>query len=70
VLPESPAADAGLKEGMLIASVDDVATRGKPLIDCVAVIRGPAGTTVRLVVLDPATLQPKTVVLVRRKVKT
>jgi D-alanyl-D-alanine-carboxypeptidase/D-alanyl-D-alanine-endopeptidase len=70
VLPETPAEDAGLAAGEIIATIDDVATLGKGLEECVKLLRGPEGTKVRLGVLVPATSEARTVELTRRKFRT
>lgn len=50
VLPESPAAKAGLSVGDHLVSVDAKATRGKDLGTVVAQLRGTAGSAVQLAV--------------------
>jgi CubicO group peptidase (beta-lactamase class C family) len=70
VLPDTPAAEAGLSVGMTIQAVDDVALRDKELAECMALLRGPAGAKVRLVVRDPATNAERTVEMTRRKFRT
>jgi S1-C subfamily serine protease len=70
VLPETPAQDAGLSAGWVIQTIDDVPTMGKDLTACVNLIRGPAGTKVRLVVVDPTNQVPRIVELTRRKFRT
>jgi hypothetical protein len=52
-VPGSPAAFASI-DGCTIQSIDGVNVTSVPLADCVRMIRGPAGTTVRLEVLDPS----------------
>ena len=58
VVPNSPAAEAHITGGMIISKVDDVLLEGKSLADCVSLIRGPAGTTVRLELVTPITARP------------
>jgi CubicO group peptidase (beta-lactamase class C family) len=70
VLPETPAEEAGLAAGEIIATIDDVATLGKDLTACVELLRGPAGTKVRLGILTPERSETRTVELTRRKFRT
>ncbi|HNR30430.1 MAG TPA: S41 family peptidase [Candidatus Hydrogenedentes bacterium] len=50
-IPNSPAADAGIRPFDVIAKIDDVSTRGMSLSDAAERIRGPRGTSVRLTLL-------------------
>ena len=70
VMSNSPAADAGLTAGLVIQTIDDVATVGKKLPECVEMLRGPAGAKVRLGIFDPTSQQSRTVDLTRRKFRT
>jgi D-alanyl-D-alanine-carboxypeptidase/D-alanyl-D-alanine-endopeptidase len=70
VLPETPAEEAGLAAGEIIATIDDVATLGKDLTACVELLRGPSGTKVRLGILKPERSEARTVELTRRKFRT
>ena len=54
VLPGTPAAKAGLQPGMVIQQINGTNITGVLLSTCVAMMRGPVGSTVRLRVLDPA----------------
>lgn len=54
IVPNSPAAKAKLSTGLIISKVDDTPTAGKRLDECVSLIRGAAGTTVRIELTDPA----------------
>jgi hypothetical protein len=67
VLPGSPAALANLS-GCVIQSVDGVNITELPLAECVRMIRGLEGSTVKLEVIDPAQ-QRQTVEIVRNKVQ-
>ena len=60
VVPNTPAAEAHITGGMIISKVDDVSLEGKPLAGCVSLIRGPAGTTVRLELITPDHTQTNT----------
>lgn len=68
VFPHSPAADAGLSSGQVVQKIDAVRTQGKPLNECASLIRGPEGSTLRLVLIDPDG-KTNTVELTRHKVK-
>jgi CubicO group peptidase (beta-lactamase class C family) len=70
VLPESPAAEANLSEGLLIVRIDDVLIAGKPLASCLDLLRGPAGTQVRLELADSDFQIKKVVQLTRQKIAT
>jgi carboxyl-terminal processing protease len=70
VLPETPAEAAGLTAGLVIETIDDVATRGQNLEECVRRLRGPEGSAVRLMVVEPESQLSRRVEVVRRKVRT
>ena len=70
VIPDSPASRAGLSEGLLVRKIDGAATEGKPLKDCVEMIRGAAGTKVKLELLDASRNKTNTVELTREEIKT
>jgi len=53
---------------MIVSKADDVSLEGKPLADCVNLIRGPAGTTMRLELVTPDHSQTNTVELTRRNI--
>ncbi|HUR44383.1 MAG TPA: PDZ domain-containing protein [Candidatus Saccharimonadales bacterium] len=65
VLPGSPAEKAGLKPPLNVYAVDGVALTGVSLQDCVKMIRGAAGSKVRLELSAPEDDQPFTVELIR-----
>ena len=69
VVPESPAAEAGVTEGLLVGGIDEVSTQGRQLKECADLIRGAVGTKVRLELINPATHETNTVELTRRKIK-
>ncbi len=52
VLANSPAQKAGLLAGQIIKSIDGTPTANKNLADCVALIRGPAGSRLTLELAD------------------
>jgi carboxyl-terminal processing protease len=64
----SPAAQAGLKPGDAILKVDDQDVTGLPLEQVISKILGPAGTHVKLTVLDPKTGEKRDLDLVRAKI--
>jgi CubicO group peptidase (beta-lactamase class C family) len=66
-VPNSPAAHAELATGMIVRSIDDRPTVGKSLAECVDLIRGPAGTKLKLELVDPQRDQSSTVELTRQK---
>jgi CubicO group peptidase (beta-lactamase class C family) len=70
VLPGSPAATAGLADGQIIMKINDVATAGKTIAQCVELLRGPAGTKVRLVLTDAEQIATRTVELTRQRFAT
>ena len=67
VLSNSPAAQAGLSAGLIVQRIDETPVAGRGLMECVGLIRGIAGTKVRLELLDPDDSETKTVELIRRK---
>ena len=69
VYPNSPAAQAGLPVGFVIQKIDGVATADKSLAECVNLIRGTAGTKVRLELVDPNKSETNTVELTRQKIQ-
>ena len=69
VVPNSPASEAGLTNGVIISKVDDESLAGKRLADCANLIRGPAGTRVKMELVTPDHSQTNTVELTRRKLQ-
>jgi carboxyl-terminal processing protease len=69
IIPNSPAAEAGITNGLSVSKVDGVSLAGKPLAECVKLIRGPAGSTVQLELVTPDRSQTNTVELTRQKFK-
>jgi C-terminal processing protease CtpA/Prc len=54
VRPNTPAARAGLVRGLIIQRIGDTSTDGKPLQECVGMMRGLVGSKVQLELVDPA----------------
>ena len=50
VLEDTPAEEAGLKDGDIIVAVDEIPTRGKTLSDVVMEVKGKEGTQVHLTI--------------------
>ncbi len=69
VVPNSPAAAAGLAGDFIIRKIDDTLTDGMSLQECVNLVRGPAGTKVRLELFDLDANETKTVELTRQKLQ-
>ena len=70
VFQDSPAGKAGLRAGMLIQQINGVAVEGKTPRQCIRLMAGPAGTKVRLAVLDVAKNEQRSVELTKRKFLT
>jgi carboxyl-terminal processing protease len=68
VFEKQPAAEAGLRRGDLILQVDDTPIENMNVMEAVALIRGPEGTSVRLLV-QRGKGDPFSVTLVRRKIE-
>jgi C-terminal processing protease CtpA/Prc len=54
VRPNTPAAKAGLVRGLIIQQIGDTTTDGKPLKECVDMMRGAVGSKIQLKLIDPA----------------
>jgi carboxyl-terminal processing protease len=67
-LDGSPAQKAGLRSGEFITGVDGKSLIGLDLIQIVGLISGPAGTSVRLTIFDPAADSSKDVILTRASI--
>ena len=68
VVANTPAAEAHIINGQIVSKVDGVSLDGKPLAECVNLIRGPVGTTVQLELLTPDRSRTNTVELTRKKI--
>jgi carboxyl-terminal processing protease len=69
-LPNSPALEAGLREGDVVLKVDDKSIEGLSLLEAVSLIRGPEGTVVRLLVRREGVEEPFIVPVTRSKIET
>ncbi len=69
VVPNSPAAAAGITTGFVVSKVDDASLDGKSLAESVNLIRGPVGTMVKLQLVAPDGSRTNTVELTRQKFK-
>ena len=64
----SPAQRAKLKPGDVIQKVDGKEVTGLPLDQAVDLISGPAGSAVKLTILDPRTRQTRDITIIRARV--
>jgi C-terminal processing protease CtpA/Prc len=69
VVPNEPAAEAGITNNLIITRVDEVSLAGMNLVDVANLIRGPVGTMVKLELATPDHSQTNTVELTRRKLQ-
>jgi carboxyl-terminal processing protease len=67
--PDSPAAQSGLLPGDVVLEVEGRKTLGLSLEDSVSMIRGPAGTSVRLLVQRPDVEEPFEVEVLRAEIE-
>jgi C-terminal processing protease CtpA/Prc len=56
-----------LTAGLILGKINDVSTAGKSLEQCLVLLRGEAGTQLRLDLVNPQGLQTSKVELTRRK---
>jgi len=68
IVPNSPASRAGLTPDLVIEKIDGTPTDGMKLKECVDKVRGAAGTTVTLELVDPKHDKTTTVELTREKI--
>ena len=69
VVPNTPASKAGLSYGLVIQKIDGTTTDGKPLNDCGDMVRGPAGSKVKLELVDLTNNKTNTVELTRERIQ-
>jgi CubicO group peptidase (beta-lactamase class C family) len=70
VFAKSPAADAGLTPGLVIASIEGTPTFGKSVAECLKLLRAGGSAKVRLELVNLASHQTNTVELARGKFLT
>lgn len=66
---DGPADKAGVEAGDIILEIDGQSTEEVSLIDAVLLIRGPKGTSVRLLVLHEDASDPEEIVIVRDEIE-
>jgi len=70
VFPKSPAAQAGLSAGLIIWKIKGIPAAGKSITECLEIMRGPVGATVRLELISLERKETNTVELTRGKFLT
>ncbi len=65
---DSPAAAAGIKAGDIILEIDYRPTSGMSLAEVAAFVRGPKGTSVRLLILHQGETEPEEIEVVRDEI--
>ena len=68
-IPDTPAEEAGIRSGDVILEVNGQSVEGLGVYDVVALIRGPGGTDVELLVLHPNASSPTSITITRGVVK-
>ncbi len=66
VIPNTPTSQAGLSAHLILQKIDDIPTANKSLDLCACLIRGNAGTKVRLELLNPERNEANTVEVTRQ----
>lgn len=69
LVPDSPAAKAGLTAGLILSKVNGEEMEGVRLEECIERVRGPAGSTVRVEVIDPETKTTNSVDITRERLR-
>jgi carboxyl-terminal processing protease len=67
-IPDSPAAKAGIKAGDIILEIDGSSISEMSLEEAVLRIRGPEGTSVRLLILHQGETEPEEIEIVRSEI--
>jgi len=65
----SPAAEAGIKAGDIILGINGEPTSEMSLVEAVLYIRGPKGTSVRLLILHQGETEPEEIEIVRAEIE-
>jgi membrane protease YdiL (CAAX protease family) len=68
-LPNTPASEAGLSHGLVIQKIDGTSTDGKSIQQCADLVRGPAGSKVKLELVDMTNSKTNTAELTRGKIE-
>ena len=68
-IPDSPAAEAGIRAGDIILEIDGISTSEMSLEEAVLRIRGPEGTSVRLLILHQGETEPEEIEIIRAEIK-
>jgi len=68
-IPDSPAAKAGIKAGDIILGIDGKSASEMSLAEVVLYIRGPRGTSVRLLILHQGETEPEEIEIVRAEIE-
>ena len=66
---DSPAAEAGIRAGDAILEIDSMPTSEMGLYEVVLKVRGPKGTSVRLLILHQGETEPVEIIVVREEIK-
>jgi S1-C subfamily serine protease len=69
VIPNSPAAQAGLEKGWIVGRIDEQSTTGMPMRECVERLRGVVGSKVRLELTSPDLERTNVVELTRQRLQ-
>jgi len=68
-IADSPADKAGIRAGDRILEIDDKPTSEMSLVEAVLLVRGPKGTSVRLLILHQDETEPEEIVIVRAEIE-
>jgi carboxyl-terminal processing protease len=68
-IPDTPAAEAGIKAGDVILEINGESTEGISVMEAVIAIRGPAGTPVRLLIRHQDAAEPEEIEIIRDEIE-